>query len=715
MKREIPTDPILYDKLVSQVSMRLQASLDWYRGHREQWRADYEIWHRYPARPLAAGDEDEFEIQLGYAFGLGEQSHAKIVQPLVSGGVPYKSYPTEFGDQPAADNFQDMSADYYAKPHVQAGKMVSKKEMVICGPRWEVYEWMHTRVRGMKWADVPEAVEGADGASITEMVPKEVETDITLNYGFATRYPSVFNMYPEPDRTTIDTGQKTDISWVVEDMGELAIEDLAREVIYDPITKKDVPRYDFSKLLAAAGPRAQARYADIAKGLPPKEDGFGVLITPVHDWTDARGKWNTSGERPRDNDAVANESYEDRDKVWVCQMRTINSIITVFQGRFIGELVTDPWHRPRLGVNIENYTTDPRCIYGPGLLRTIFAELKALDISKSLELQNFFRNVNNLIVVQPEKLITLDDLDARASGIVRASPEVEDVRSVVYPLKLPSAANESLTTESGLKGDIEFVASTMSPAPGPQGTRQGHKTARGLDAIASIVGSRFGVMAAQALISECILGENMLYMTEQFHWEKVSYRSIQDDGTTVYKKFDRTDISTDGRGLRLLISVDPTWGNTSQQRQDSLDMLDEGIKYEELRAKLKDPTMKKFNISAQFEDVLKKFGRRDLSGIFVRPTGEISPEQEMEIIAQGGAVQCKGDLMEHAQIHLLQAQSPALDKAIESGKAHPKTKTRLLMLVDEDTKRMAAFLRDPQSAAMVRLNSAGMAAPGGAT
>ena len=233
-----------------------------------------------------------------------------------------------------------------------------------------------------------------------------------------------------------------------------------------------------------------------------------------------------------------------------------------------------------------------------------------------------------------------------------------------------------------------------------------------MEQLESIIGTRFGVMAAQALISECVLGENMLYMVEQFHMDKVSYRRTQDDGTTVYKKFDRTDVDTEGRGLKLLISVDPTWGNTYLERQDSLGLLDRFISYEELRHKLQDPTMKKANISAQLEKVIKTFGQRDMTGLFSLPTGEMDPAQEMEILAQGGVVQCKGDPIEHARTHLLQANSPGLAQAMTAGKADPKTKTNLLLLVQENMARMSAFLKDPQGAAAERLNRAGLVHPG---
>ena len=101
-----------------------------------------------------------------------------------------------------------------------------------------------------------------------------------------------------------------------------------------------------------------------------------------------------------------------------------------------------------------------------------------------------------------------------------------------------------------------------------------------------------------------------------------------------------------------------------------------------------------------------------MTGLFSLPTGEMDPAQEMEILAQGGVVQCKGDPIEHARTHLLQANSPGLAQAMTAGKADPKTKTNLLLLVQENMARMSAFLKDPQGAAAERLNRAGLVHPG---
>lgn len=729
MLRDFPKDEAQAAKMVEQVNLRLQASADWYSGHRSDWEECYDRWYRYPERPATVTDADDYEIKLGYAFGLVEQLNSKITEPMLQMGVPFRVAPTEFKDAAAADNFADVCRDFYSKPNVQDGKRRSKKEMIVCGPRWEVDEWMHVEIPGKDWGTVDEIVEqeivdprtgqpamGSDGkpvmAKSTVKVPAEVARKIVTHYGFNTRYPSVFDMYPEPNRITIDTGQKTDVSWIIEDLGELALEDLAREMIYNPATRKSEPRYNFERLLHDAGPRAQERYKDLVAGVGGIiQDPYGPLITPVHTWADVYG--NKEATRRKSNDAVALQSFEDRDKIWVCQMRSATEIRTVAQGKYVIERITDPWHRPRLGVRIENYTTDPRSLFGPGALKPILDELVELEISHSLGMQNFFRIVNRMIAVKQKAIVSMDDLDRRAGGVVRISDEVGSIGEAIQSIDQVNVIPDMIGAESNIKGSIEFTSSNLDASPGIHGTRQNHKTAAGLEIIAANIGTRFATMQSQALINEARSGQSMEYMFAQFCFERMPYSRMLDDGTTVYSKFNKDDVYTEGRGFRYLITVDPLWGNSHVQRQDAIEILGKGIEYESLRMKFNDPKMKKVDISILFEDMLKKFGRLDTQRIFYLSSGEVDPDTEFQMLAQGATkVECQGDLQHHIELHLLQAESPALAAAMASGKADPKTKERLLLLVKQDLARIVTFMQDPAGAARGRLNAVGMVPPG---
>ncbi len=249
--------------------------------------------------------------------------------------------------------------------------------------------------------------------------------------------------------------------------------------------------------------------------------------------------------------------------------------------------------------------------------------------------------------------------------------------------------------------------------PGVQGTKASHKTATGMEILQNNLNTRFATMQAQGLINEALAGQSMEYFFAQFAFEPVSYCCLQQDGSTVYSKFTKDDIDTKGRGFRYLITVDPLWGNTHQQRQDAIEIFQEGVSYEELRVKINDPKMKKVDLSELFDQLLKKSGRRDTSRIFSLPTGEISPEQELQVLMGGGIVPgCKGDKQHHIEVHLLQAKAPNLAKAIAAGKADPQTILNLYRLVDQAKAEMVTFLKDPQGSASKRLDAVGMRAPG---
>lgn len=716
MKNDIPTDKATYAKIVQTVSLRMQASADFFSGKRERMRIAYDRWHRYPARPVDVTEEDSYEIQLGYGFGIVEQVISKITEPLMNMGIPFGVFPTELGDQGKSDNFADICRDFYGKPHVQMGKRKSKKEMGVTGSRVEIDEWLHVVENGKRWGKVPQQVEQPvlddagqpvmrDGKPVTAklevMVAGEVPAKIVTHYGFNTRYPSVFNIYPEPNRTTIDTGQATDISWVCEDLGELALEDMVNQVIYDPETKQTRPRYDFTSLINDAGEKAKKRYANILEGKPGLvEDGYGPIITPVRDWADAE-KRDDSGLQG----LVSGQTFEDRDKIWVAQMRMKNEIVTVAQGKYIIERVRDPWHRPRIGMRIECYTIDPRSIWGIGVIDPIMDELDELDITHSLGMQNLFRLVNKMTAVKQNALVSMDDLDPRAGGIVRINDEVEHASQAVHSIVTPNAIPEMLAGESNTKGNIEFASSYLDGQPGIMGTKATHKTARGQEILQSNLNTRFATMQAQGLINEALLGQSMLYFFEQFAWEAVSYSHLDEDGATTYSKFTKDDVDTDGRGFRFLVTVDPLWGNTQQQRQDAQQVFELGLQYKQVQT---DPNAKTPDLAVLFEDLLRKHGRRDLSRVFIKPNGEISPDQELQVLMGGGVVDgCRGDIRQHMMIHILQAKSPNLAKAMEAGKADPETAKNLIRLVQQAGAELGTFLQDPQAAADRMLSKAG--------
>ena len=247
------------------------------------------------------------------------------------------------------------------------------------------------------------------------------------------------------------------------------------------------------------------------------------------------------------------------------------------------------------------------------------------------------------------------------------------------------------------------------------GTKQWHKTAKGMDDIRINTNTRFITMAAQAFINEGNRGRNMLDFGRQFWFEKVPLRVVSENGTTSYMQMTKDDIDTQGRPLEFLIEVDPLFGNSDAQKQIALGILDRGVEYEKFRMSAKDPTMPKANIAEMFKNVLLKSGYRDTSRLFSMSSGEMSPDDELAVLAQGGTnVECRGNLMGHVTKHLLDLTSPELKKMVESGKAHPDTMKNLQLLIAQAMAKMKTFINDPQSAAAQKLNDLGLVHPGAA-
>ena len=726
MLSDIPTDETKYRKLLSKASLRMFRSRTWQDPWMQEWVRMYRWW-RIAKEKSADGNRD-YQVFLGYCFGIVERINSKVTEPMLQMGLPFGVFPTEYGDGQKAENFAQICRNWYAKPNVQAALRKSKKEMIITGNRWEVDEWLNIKRKGQMWGKKtvmvkthvknPETGEPLyrDGKPVIMETPQqvdaEVDTDITTHYGFNTRYPSVFNMYPEPDRPTIGTGEKTDCSWLVEDMGEIALEEMAKEFYVDPTTKMEVPVYDFGKMLHSYGKKAEERYDRIMQG-KDAEDNYGPLIVPTKDWN------FTSDWGQIDKDSVAptgatvdRASCEDRDKIRVTRHYQADEILTIANSRWIIGRKVNPFHVPGIKARIENYTTDPEFIYGPGAIKPVEDELRELNLTHEGCMDNFWRIIMKMVYVKEDAIISWDDFNARAGGKIRISNKYPNIQSAVMNADQMNITSDMLAAESNQRGLIEFVDSMMDGSPGVAGTKQDHKTAKGMEQIRFNTDSRFITMAAQSFINEGNRGRNMQDFFNQFAFEKRPYRVTTDNGTTVYARFDKSDIYTEGRPFDLVVEVDPLYGNSDAQKQGALGMFDRAVDFRKLVMELKDPTIRVPNLDILFENILKKFGYRDTSRIFKLPSGEIDPDQEFMILAQGGMCECKGDLQDHILKHLLQLQSPALKQGMESGKIHKDTAKNLQALIQQDMAKLRHFMENPQVAAEKTLDRLGLAAPG---
>lgn len=710
MATDIPSDPKTRNQLVQKVSLRYLSSAQHHSDHFDKFRR-MERWWRQVREAAAAGDE--YAIMLGLAFSVVEGMHAKITEPLFQMGLPCDTYPKKFGHIGKAKNLQHVQRAFYQGPNFQEALSLSKKSMCIVGHRWEFDGFANIQRNGKRWGLVDKKVEVMkDGKKFVnvEQVVDEIPLKRALYYGFLTEFPRWDQVHAEPGRSTIDTGQKTDMTWLIRDLGYLTIESLAKEMQYDVNAKADRPMYDFGELLHASGSSAEKRYQAILDGKSGAVENFGSIIVPQRSWDYQAGRRAGRG----DDRLAQAQSYEDRDKVWVVQHREMGEIVTIAQGKYVIHRMLDPWHVPGLKARIENYTTDGTGhLYGKSAIEPVEGELSEMDDIHSLSMQNIFRTVNRMLYVREDAMVSEDDFDPRAGGLVRIKSDQVDVRSAVYESDASSPVNEMLGVEGELRGLIEKVTGELDGGSGADGIAKANKTAKGAAMFVSALSPGYARFQRQARINECRRCMNMADILEQFHFAKMPYRAVQPNGSTAYMEFDRSDLDTGGLGFEFGFNLDPMWGNPQQRLAMKRQVLEDGIKYMTLSPAVRGPNSRSVNVDELFEDVLQESGFSDTSKVFRMPDGAMSPEDEMQILAQGGIVdKCVGDGEHHITTHLLQIKSPQLKAMIDAGKADPQTVRKLQLLVQQKKAEMMTFLANPEGAAQDRLNKSGMVHPG---
>jgi hypothetical protein len=690
----------------------------WSDTRRNEWVRAYKRYHQIKD---AVFDPDEPNVALSYVFGLIEQIATKVTEPVLRMKPPCPVIPSRLGDMQPAKNFEQIARSWYSQPTMQGPFARSKKEMVICGPRFEIDEWVDIRRDGKMWGQVQQVTEvqakdikgkplvDKDGKPVmakdVRMVPGEVDIKVQLHHGFHTRYPCIFDCYPEPDRPTIGTGLKTDCSWFFEDMGEMAIEEMAREMVVDPHDNVAKPKYDFGRLLHDHGQNAEKRYKAIMDGKDPARDNLGPLIVPERNWSYSSdyGREEMDTMYPTEG-TVDRQSSEDRDKIWVGRGYEAGCLVTIANGKYVIHRKEAPWHVPLMPIRVDGLTMDPRYIYSKGVITPIEDELDIRNDIVNMSLSQLIRIINKLQYIAEGEIVTMSDFKPKAGGKVRLKGNMP-ARDAVVDIPQESATSEMLTLDSYIKGNIEFASSNMDGSAGVMGTKQGHKTSSGLEMIQAALTGRFETVQRQAIGNEAARMGSMQRFFNQHAFEPMDYQFVNDDGGTTFARLSKDDIYTQGRPFLFRVEIDLNFGNTRQQRQDDLDLFEISMKFEEARRAMKDPNIRKVDLSQLFEKVLQDFGWRDTSGIFIKEGHMVDPDTELMMIMQGSTdVECTGDLQAHAIAHMNQAKSPGVLQQVQNKKAHPETIQRLEMLSKQCMAKLATFLQNPQYSAQKKKN-----------
>jgi hypothetical protein len=141
----------------------------------------------------------------------------------------------------------------------------------------------------------------------------------------------------------------------------------------------------------------------------------------------------------------------------------------------------------------------------------------------------------------------------------------------------------------------------MDGSAGVMGTKQGHKTSSGLEMIQAALTGRFETVQRQAIGNEAARMGSMQRFFNQHAFEPMDYQFVNDDGGTTFARLSKDDIYTQGRPFLFRVEIDLNFGNTRQQRQDDLDLFEISMKFEEARRAMKDPNIRKVDLSQLFE------------------------------------------------------------------------------------------------------------------
>ena len=688
---KIPTSRQEYDKIISQFGKRVIRSSSYIRPFQEKWVRFYKIWRTFKDQVQNSDEPNSF---LPYAYGIIEKITSRTVEAILKMKPPCRVLPMHIGDAKKAENFSNISRNHFSQSEYQDQYYSSMKEMRITGTRWEIDDWANKWVKGKMWKKVPQKgilnqIKNLTGKVIPGVQQEyeyqsetEIEIDVPIEVGFRTRFPSVFNVYPEPDKKRIE-----DMSWIIVDDGEVAIDDLKKEFYVDENGERK-PVYDFDLL---------------EKDFGPHDPG---AIVPAKKWNSETDYGRMSRDIITPTEGTADKaSSNDQDRVSLFTMYESDKITTIANGKYIIRLVENPYHIPRIPMRIDRHVVDPQFIFGISVLQPIEDSIYELNDIHNLSMSNWIRIINKMVAIHIDAVPFPDDFKPRAGGKIRVRADM-DVRQAIMSIDQPDVSPSMITMESNAKGIIEWASNVSDLSPGPMGTRQGHKTLGGLIEIENQLSIAFSTWQRQSLGNFQKQMKSMELFFSQYAFEKRPFRVYRDSGATVLAEFNKDDIYTEGRGFEYVIDIDPTFGDDAIQRQQLANLMTLGMQYEAARIQSRDPSMEKFHANKLFRHLLRNYGYTDPSDLFSLPNGANNPEDELTIIMNGGVIQSSDseDRLNHIISHINQLKDQGVRQAIESGKADPETLRKLRLHIEETMAGIKGILADPELIAEKKKN-----------
>lgn len=702
MNAALPTDFREREKLVILAKKRYQLSKSYFSPKHEIWVRCYKI---YRALADAVDDPDEENMFIPYAFGIVEDIVSRLSEPMLQ-KMSIKPQARSIRFTKAARNFYALVKTYRSTSRFQLDFIDSKRQEVVSGNAWEKDEWTSEYVEGMEWKNtlVTEVV-----TRLVDVLGKFLPMKLEQKYkklveaaklyaksiGYRVRYPSVFLVWPEPGIKRVE-----DMHWLVEEEESVALDDL-RQQKYKDANGQMHNVYDLSEIDKDTGPHEPG-------SIRPNFSDKSIYHEQISDVLGAR-----SGDSAAKN-SMQGRDTSDMDKVHLLHIHEPGRRFTIANGRYLILHLDKPFHRPRIPFRLRCYTPDPENLYGLGAIEPTEDLFLGLNDIHRLCMRSWVRVIGGLVAYHQGSVPDENDWKPKPGGArVRVDPGVSpNIHNAIASIQQQNPTNDMIVHQSNLKGFLERIISVADLSPGAEGTKQYHETATGLLEIQNQLAKRFAVMRRAQLANDVSQCQAIYELCMQFMFEPMVAKDVDSGGKTLYPKFTRDDIWTDGEGFDFLIEEDPSFGDDVVQRNHLRFMLKDGMEYETFRMNSKDPEMLKLKVSDIMQRLIEASGWTFNAELLAPVGGLLTPDVELNMMLEGQPVQPnpKENLIGHTIDHMVQMMSPKIVQGAAAGQVSPES-LAMLKLHIQDTMRMAqAIMQNPEAAAQSRMQEAMKAA-----
>lgn len=684
----ILADSKLHAEIISTLGSRIQASSEYYQP---RWDAMIRAFKIYRAIVDATDDSDEPNTGPCYAFGIIEDAVASISESILNSRVPTPARAKRAGDEKAAENLNAIAASYFATGQYQSDYPNSVRERLVAGANWEADCWAWRYRPGKRWSK--ETQVDADGVRFDATI--EVDTQEPVQVGYYTRFPCIFNMFPQPRQISVEK-----MKYLIEIEERVALSDLEEMQYIDPVTNEKKPFFNLDAIKATKAQGGSIRPTEIEQLKKNHRDALRAITDGV-------------------SEGESRSSPDDTDELMIAWMWEPDCMYAIANNKWVIAYVENLYHRPGIPYRLKNCTQQSNSLYGLGLIEPVESLFGELDDIHKLSMRNWVRIINKMIAYNMDDVpFAANDFKPRAGGKIRVRPSLGGaISGSIMGIDQPDVSRSMLTMESNDKGLLERALGLPDFSAGVEGTKQSHSTLGGLDKISAQAAKRVASIRRQELAGFQKQMWRMEGMYSQFLVEKMPFAAYGPDGTTVMQEFDLWDISTDGRGLDFIIEYDPAFGDDALMRNQMMVLLDEGIKYNDAQIRLSQPgEMKPLVVLEEImRKLLRTFGFNDTSKVLAMPNGVLSPQMELQLMLQGKPVQPNPleNLVDHYSEHTRQYNDPQFQEAVARGAVPPDVIIRLKTHIAMTGQMIQAALMDPSKIIRAKEFASSGGQPGG--